>query len=68
MPIERRAGLSGRHIVTCGTPATRRRDSMVSGNGTLLFSTMGEIDGQKRIPSGKEFPLTALPKAIWIIS
>ena len=42
MPIERRAGLAGRHIVTCGTPGVKPADAMVTGNGTLLFSTMGE--------------------------
>ncbi len=42
MPIERRAGLAGRHIVTCGTPAAKPGDAMVTGNGTLLLSTMGE--------------------------
>ncbi|MBC8170792.1 MAG: glycoside hydrolase N-terminal domain-containing protein [Anaerolineae bacterium] len=41
-PIEQRAGLYGRHIVTCGTPAVKWREALVTGNGTLLFSTMGE--------------------------
>jgi hypothetical protein len=41
MPVGRRAGLAGRHIVTCGVPAGKECDALVSGNGTLLLSTMG---------------------------
>jgi len=42
MPLERRAGLAGRHIVTCGVPAAKACDALVTGNGTLQLSTMGE--------------------------
>lgn len=42
MPVERRVGLAGRHIVTCGTPAAEPKEALVTGNGILLLSTMGD--------------------------
>ena len=57
MPIERRAGLAGRHIVSCGIPAQKSRDALVTGNGTLLFSTMGNPADDQLILSHEELQI-----------
>ena len=42
MPKEKRAAYAGRHCVICGRPASERQNALVSGNGTLLLSAMGD--------------------------
>lgn len=57
LPIERRVGLSGRHIVTCGEPAAKPGEALVTGNGTLLLSTMGDPACDRMILSREELAL-----------
>lgn len=41
LPVEERAGIAGRHIVTCSMPASEFHNALTAGNGTLLVSAMG---------------------------
>jgi hypothetical protein len=41
LPIEERAGIAGRHIVTCSLPASEFHNALTTGNGTLVLSAMG---------------------------
>jgi hypothetical protein len=41
MSIKNRAGIAGRHIVTCSLPAVERHHGLMTGNGTLLISALG---------------------------
>lgn len=42
LPIGKREGIAGRHVVSCGAPAIKPRDALVSGNGDLLLSSTGD--------------------------
>ena len=41
MPIGKREGKAGRHIISCGQPAKEQKDALVTGNGTLQFIDCG---------------------------
>ena len=42
MPIEKRKGISGRHIITCVNHATESHNALPTGNGIMKLSTMGQ--------------------------
>ncbi|MFY9296689.1 MAG: glycoside hydrolase N-terminal domain-containing protein [Caldicoprobacterales bacterium] len=42
MPIEKRKGISGRHIITCVNPSTESHNALPTGNGIMKLSTMGQ--------------------------
>lgn len=44
MPMEKRKGIAGRHIVSCGTPAQKARDVLRTGNGAFLVEDGGKPD------------------------
>lgn len=41
MQIEKRHGIAGRHIVSCGSPAVKPQDALQTGNGVMLVKDRG---------------------------
>lgn len=41
MRMDKREGIAGRHIISCGQPATAQQHALLTGNGVMLVRDMG---------------------------